>query len=132
MASNVEDGNKQPTPAEQLMQQLEKPLGNINRATELNNDVMRLFTEGKLTVDQLIEASVGLAKGADNLADKILRTDPSKSQFPDTKSMAFSSMQTLAQENRNRAITLTMEKQKQAQDKITPLRPNDRRPPTQK
>src|SRR4051794_9652389 len=108
MASNVEDGKKQPTPAEQLMQQLEKPLGNINRATELNNDAVRLFTEGQLTIDQLVKVSVGLAKGADNLADKILRTDPSKSQFPDTKLTAYSSMQTLGQENRNRAITLTL------------------------
>jgi hypothetical protein len=89
MASTPENGKKEPTPAEQFMQQLEKPLGNINRATELNNDAVRLFTEGKLTVDELIKASVGLAKGADNLADKILRTDPNKSQFPDTNQWPF-------------------------------------------
>jgi len=48
--------------------------------------------------------------------------------------MGFSFLQGIAQECRQRAITLTLDKQRQSppRDGVVPLRPADRRPPTQK
>ena len=112
MTSNPENEKRQLTPAEQLMQRLESPLSKTSQASEINNDAVRLFIEGKLTPDQLTKVSIGLAKAADELAAVIYVRDMSNNKMPETKLMAYSSMQSLAQENRNRAVTLTLERQR--------------------
>ena len=100
------------TPAELLLQQLELPLDTVSKGAELNNGAMKLFVEGQLTNDQLAKFSLDLARRADELADKILHTDMRKNTMPETKQMGYSAMQTLAQENRNRAMILTLERQR--------------------
>jgi hypothetical protein len=97
------------TPAEELFQRLERPLRNIDVVSELNNDAVALFAEGKLSLEQLTKFSMGLARQADALAKRIYKTDIKENPMPETKQLAYSSMQALAQENRNRAMILTLE-----------------------
>jgi hypothetical protein len=110
--ANMETDKPKLTPAEELFQRLERPLRNINIASELNNDAVALFTEGKLTTDQLTKFSMGLARQADALAQRIYKTDIKENPMPETKQLAYSTMQALAQENRNRATILTLERQR--------------------
>ena len=110
----MESEKPKPTPAEELFQRLERPLRNIDVASELNNDAVALFAEGKLSLEQLTKFSMGLARQADALAQRIYKTDVSAKDYPmpETKQLAYSSMQALAQENRNRALILTLEHQR--------------------
>src|SRR3954447_11073247 len=94
------------------MQRTEEPYKKIEEAVELNNEAVRLFAEGLLKPDQLTRASLSLAKGADFLASKILKTDIKKLQSPELKQMAYSTMLSLARENRQRAVDLTIAQQK--------------------
>lgn len=110
--SAQDNKEKQLTPAEQLMQRTEGPYKKIEEAVELNNEAVKLFTEGLLKPDQLTRVSVSLAKGADYLASKILKTDIKKLESPELKQMAYSTMLSLAQENRQRAVDLTLAQQK--------------------
>src|SRR3954452_15005639 len=103
---------KRLTPAEQLMQRTEGSYKKIEEAVDLNNEAVRLFAEGLLKPDQLTRVSVSLAKGADYLASKILKTDIKKLESPELKQMAYSTMLSLAQENRQRAVDLTLAQQK--------------------
>ncbi len=79
---NSETEKRQPTPAELLFKKLEKPLDTVAQATDVNNGAVKLFIEGHLTVDQLTKFSLGLARRADELADKIFHTDMSTKKCP--------------------------------------------------
>jgi hypothetical protein len=62
----------------------------------------------------LAKFSLGLARRADELADKIFHTDMSSKKMPERKTLGYSAMQTLAAENRKRAIDLTLAKERMA------------------
>ena len=130
----MENDKQKLSPAERLQQELKDPLISSEQARNLNNATVALFVEGKLTADQCAKASLDLARAADEYSNKVFATDVSTKKMPETKWMGFSSLQAVAQESRQRALTLTLEKQRQAQppDRVVPLRPNNRRPPTQK
>jgi hypothetical protein len=87
-------------------------LKSLGQGAELNNDAVALFTEGQLTVDQLMKFSVGLARKADGYAGEILKVDMRHNTMPENKKFAYSNMLTLAQENRRRAIDLALAQQK--------------------
>jgi hypothetical protein len=104
----MENDKKQLTLSEQLFQRLEIPLSTIYQATGLNNDAVRLFAEGQLSADQLTKFSVSLAREADNLAGKILKTDSNDNPMPENKQLAYSSLRAIGHENRKRAVDLVL------------------------
>ena len=110
--STPDNKERQLTPAEQLLLRAEGPYKKIDEAVEINNEAVRLFAEGRLKPDQLTRAALSLAKGADYLAFKILKTDIKKLESPELKQMAYSTMRSLAQENRQRAVDLTLTQQR--------------------
>jgi hypothetical protein len=108
----MEREQRQLTPSEQLFQRLETPVNSIGQVDEMNNEAVKLFTEGQLNAEQLVKFSLGLAKEADSYSKKILKTDMRNNSMPENKQIAYSAMLTIAQENRKRAIELTLAQQK--------------------
>jgi hypothetical protein len=109
---DMEREQRQLTPSEQLFQRLETPVNSIGQVSEMNNEAVKLFTEGHLNAEQLVKFSLGLAKEADSYSKKILKTDMKNNSMPENKQIAYSAMLTIAQENRKRAIDLTLAQQK--------------------
>ena len=106
--SIAENDNRQLTHSERLLKQLERPLDTITQAVDLNNGAVKLFVEGHVTTDQLMRFSLGLARRADELAEKIFNTDMSTKKMPERKQMVYTAIQPIALENRKRAIDLKL------------------------
>src|SRR5512135_8 len=107
----MEQEPREPSPKEQFFQQLERPLRNINTAAEVNNRAVRLFVEEQLSANELAQASLTIAHGADKLAQKIFYTDFGHQIALGQKQLAYPTALNLAQENRRRAIELTLAQQ---------------------
>jgi len=120
----AETEQKPLTPAEQLFERLEGKIESVAQIAEINNKAVQLFADGHLNAGQLVNFSVDFAKKADGYAETIMNRDMRQNAHPETKPMAYSAVISMAQESRNRVITIRLAQQNQ-----TPSRPrNDSSP----
>jgi hypothetical protein len=107
----MEHAPRQLPPGEKLLYQVEQSVTSVSDAQTLNNEAVRLFTEGKLTIDQLIKFSVALARSADAYSAVIRETDVNHTKKAENKQLSHALITDIAQENRRRAIDLTLSRQ---------------------